>query len=260
MARRWIDPAVKAEAVRLRVQNRLGARAIAARTGLAVSTVSLLLRDHPLSSSERQSRSQRGAARVNARRWRGHVPGQKYGSPGRGSRATRHTVVVRYVIIGKRDAIRLETKTLYALAQGTPLTEHDRARVADCITGTDALHVIGLLIHRVNGVDCGVIGITEGIVDAASTAPRLRQTGTLRREPWMVRAVTEIAGVAPAAPPVWARQSFAAFCVRTVWHEWAWEPTRRHLSFRGATLTAIGQMAARLSAGTEDAPRVWPLA
>ena len=259
MARRWIDPAVKAAAVRLRTRDRLGVRAIAARTGLSVSTVSLLLRDHPLSSAERQSRSQRGGASANARRWRGHIPGQKYGSPGRGSRAPRHTVVARYVIVGATACIRLETKTLYALAEGTPLPEHEHARVAHCVTGRDALHIVGLLVHRVNGVDCGIIGVTEGVVDDASTSPQLRQTGALRREPWMVRAITECAGVEPAGRPTWTKLSFGAFCFRTVSHEWAWDPMRRDSSFRGATLTALGQMAALLGAGAVNAPRTWPL-
>lgn len=72
--RRHIPDALKARAVTLRVQERLGIDAIRDATGLSVGTLSTLLRDYPLSASEVAAARTAGRVKVNETRWGQHTP------------------------------------------------------------------------------------------------------------------------------------------------------------------------------------------
>ena len=60
-----IPPALKVEAVRLRVEERLSIDEIRSRTGLSVGTLSGLLKDHPLSKPEVQQKMSESSMRNN---------------------------------------------------------------------------------------------------------------------------------------------------------------------------------------------------
>lgn len=82
--RRKIARAIKREAVRLRREERLSLKAIQERLPehLAYSTLSLWLRDYPLTEEELRARAHVGGVKGNARRWarrRGAGAGAKSG-------------------------------------------------------------------------------------------------------------------------------------------------------------------------------------
>ncbi|MBW7932241.1 MAG: hypothetical protein H3C62_01250 [Gemmatimonadaceae bacterium] len=74
MSRRHIPDAVKARAIALRQGERLGIDAIRDATGLSVGTLSVLLRDHPLTKTEVEAAKTAGRAKGNETRWGTHIP------------------------------------------------------------------------------------------------------------------------------------------------------------------------------------------
>ncbi len=255
MARRYIDPALKIEAVRLRVEERLGIQAIMARTGIAKGTLSLLLRDHPLKATELHERSSASAAALNSDRWAGHVAGQKYGKPGPGSNAPRHSVVVRYVAVNSDGCVRFPMKLVYSLGNNIPLT---RAEVREFYPyiHSDAMHIVGLVIHRIDGEDVAVLGMTQCFVHQVTAAAYI--DGERRKySDWFLNELATVCNVDPVSNAI-GKLSFSAFLREfddflDAWHEPAGDRT-----FRSATNTALGRLAAQLAADPESGVP-WPV-